>query len=45
MIREIKPFTGMTLWQMCDEPGILAQLAIAHRYALVERVYPLISGT
>jgi AraC-like DNA-binding protein len=45
MIREIKQFTGMTPGQMRDEPGILAQLTIAHRYALAGRVHPLISGT
>lgn len=45
MIREIKQFTGMTPGQMRDEPGILAQLTIAHRYALAGKVHPLISGT
>lgn len=45
MIREIKQFTGMTPGQMRDEPGILAQLTIANRYALAGRVHPLISGT
>ncbi len=45
MIREIKQFTGMTPGQMRDEPGVLAQLTIAHRYALAGRVHPLISGT
>lgn len=45
MIREIKQFTGMTPGQLRDEPGALAQLTIAHRYALVGQVQPLISGT
>jgi AraC-like DNA-binding protein len=45
MIREIKQFTGMTPGQMRDDPGILAQLTIAHRYALAGQVHPLISGT
>lgn len=45
MIREIKQFTGMTPGQMRDEPGVLAQLTIANRYALAGRVHPLISGT
>jgi AraC-like DNA-binding protein len=45
MIREIKQFTGMTPRQMRDEPGALAQLTIAHRYALAGQVHPLISGT
>jgi len=45
MIREIKQFTGMTPGQIRAEPGALAQLTIAHRYALVGQVHPLISGT
>ncbi len=45
MIREIKQFTGMTPGQMKAEPGALAQLTIAHRYALAGQVHPLISGT
>jgi AraC-like DNA-binding protein len=45
MIREIKQFTGMTPRQIRDEPGVLAQLTIANRYALAGQVHPLISGT
>lgn len=45
MIREIKQFTGMTPRQIRDEPGALAQLTIAHRYALAGQVHPLISST
>lgn len=45
MIREIKQFTGMTPSQIRDEPGALAQLTIAHRYALAGQVHPLISST
>ena len=45
MIREIKQFTGMTPGQIRGEPGALAQLTIAHRYALAGQVHPIISGT
>ncbi len=45
MIREIKQFTGMTPGQFRDEPSALAQLTVAHRYALAGQVHPLISGT
>jgi AraC-like DNA-binding protein len=45
MIREIKHFTGMTPGQMKAEPGVLAQLTIARRYALGSQVHPIISQT
>ncbi|MBO9669929.1 MAG: helix-turn-helix transcriptional regulator [Sphingobium sp.] len=45
MIREIKHFTGMTPGQMKAEPGVLAQLTIANRYALGGHVHPIISDT
>jgi len=45
MIREIKQFTGLTPRQMQAEPGILAQLTIASRYALGGQVHPIISDT
>ncbi len=45
MIREIKQFTGMTPRQIQSEPGLLAQLTIASRYALAGHVHPIISET
>jgi len=45
MIREIKQFTGMTPRQIKAEPGLLAQLTIASRYALTGHVHPIISET
>ncbi len=45
MIREIKQFTGLTPGQIREEPGALAQLTIAYRYALAGQVHPLISDT
>jgi AraC-like DNA-binding protein len=45
MIREIKHFTGLTPGQLKSEPGVLAQLTIARRYALSGRVHPIISDT
>lgn len=45
MIREIKQFTGYTPGQIRSEPGVLAQLTIANRYALGGQVHPIISNT
>jgi len=45
MNREIKQFTGLTPGQMRGEPGALAQLTVAGRYALGGVVHPIISGT
>lgn len=45
MNREIKQFTGYTPGQIRGEPGALAQLTIAGRYALGGRVHPIISDT
>ena len=45
MNREIKQFTGLTPGQMRHEPGALAQLTVAGRYALGGRVHPIISET
>ncbi|MBT2187495.1 AraC family transcriptional regulator [Sphingobium nicotianae] len=45
MNREIKQFTGYTPGQMRSEPGLLAQLTIAQRYALGGQVHPIISDT
>lgn len=45
MSREIKQFTGYTPRQMKSEPGLLAQLTVAQRYALGDRVHPIISNS
>jgi AraC-like DNA-binding protein len=45
MIREIKQFTGHTPGQIRSEPGVLAQLTIANRYALGGKVRRIISDT
>lgn len=45
MNREIKQFTGITPGQMRTDPGLLAQLTIAQRYALGGLVHPIISDT
>jgi AraC-like DNA-binding protein len=45
MNREIKQFTGHTPGQIKSEPGVLALLTIAHRYALGGKVHPIISDT
>lgn len=45
MIREIKQFTGLTPRQVQAEPGLLAQLTMAQRYALSGQVHPIISET
>jgi len=45
MNREIKQFTGYTPGQMRSEPGALAQLTVAGRYALAGRVHPIINET
>ena len=45
LIREIKHFTGLTPRRIKAEPGLLAQLTIARRHALGDRVSPLISRT
>jgi AraC-like DNA-binding protein len=45
MIREIKQFTGLTPGRVKDEPGTLAQLTMARRYALGGQVHPIVSDT
>jgi AraC-like DNA-binding protein len=45
MNREIKQFTGYTPRQMKSEPGLLAQMTVAQRYALGGQVHPIISDT
>jgi methylphosphotriester-DNA--protein-cysteine methyltransferase len=45
MNREIKQFTDYTPGQMKSEPGLLAQMPIAQRYALGGQAHPIISDT
>ena len=45
MIREVKHFTGLTPGQICAEPSVLARLTISQRFALGDKVGPLISKT